>query len=356
MIKKGLLVVSILIIILICVASGYYVWGLTPISNENKEVTFIIEPGTSKSAIAKNLEKAGLIRSEYALDLYLAFSKPNIQAGEYALTPSMTPKEMIEKFVRGDVVIHSLTVTLVEGKRITDYAKLLSEKFNFTEADFLKQISDYEFLQTLVNNEDYWFIGSEILNENLYYPLEGYLYPDTYEFLETVTPKEVILTLLNHMTTKLEGYKEEIQKRETSFHDILTMASIVEIEANTKNDRETAAQVFYSRISANDTLGSDVTAFYGARKEMGKDAETFEVLNSANPYNTRLQDGTMNGKLPIGAVSNPSIESIEAALHPSETDYYYFVANVCTGEVFFQNTSEEFLQKCEELRNICSSN
>ena len=89
---------------------------------------------------------------------------------------------------------------------------------------------------------------------------------------------------------------------------------------------------------------------------MGKDAETWEVLNHQNPYNTRLQDGSMNGKLPIGAVSNPSIESILAALRPRNTDYYYFVANVCTGEVFFQNTSAEFAQKCEELRRICSSN
>lgn len=354
--KKGLVIVCILLVVMLSLGFGYYVWALAPISTEEKEVNFIIEPGTSKTVISKNLEKAGLIRSEYILDLYLAFTKPNIQAGEYLLTPTMTPKEMIDKFSKGDVKINSVTVTLVEGKRITNYAKTLEEKFDFTANDFLAQASDREFLESLVGNENYWFLTDAILNEALYYPLEGYLYPDTYEFLETVTPKEIITTLLNHTATKLEAYKEEILNSGKSFHDILTMASIIEIEANHKEDREKAAQVFYSRIASNDTLGSDVTAFYGARKEMGRDAETWSVLNHANPYNTRLQDGSMNGKLPIGAVSNPSIESIVASLHPSDTNYYFFVANVCTGEVFFQTTSEEFMQKCEELRSICSQN
>jgi len=354
--KKGLLVTGMIIIILSCFLFGYYVWALAPISKENHEISFIIEPGTSKTMIAKNLQNAGLIRSEYVLDVYLALKKPNIQAGEYILTKNMSPKEMIDKFEKGEVKINSVSVTFVEGKRLTDYANLLAKKYSFTENDFLAKINDEEFLNTLIENEEYWFITEDILNKDLYYPLEGYLYPDTYEFLETVSPEEVVITMLNHMKTKLEDYKEEIVKSGKSFHDLLTLASIVEIEANTKEDREKASQVFYKRIASNDTLGSDVTAFYGARKEMGKDAETWEVLNHQNPYNTRLQDGSMNGKLPIGAVSNPSIESILAALRPRNTDYYYFVANVCTGEVFFQNTSAEFAQKCEELRRICSSN
>ncbi len=354
--KRGLLIVCILLAIVLCISFGYYVWALAPISTEDKEINFIIAPGTSKTEIAKNLEKAGLIRSEYVLDVYLAFTKPNIQAGEYILTPNMTPKEMIEKFSKGDVKINSITVTLVEGKRITDYAKTLEEKFDFTASDFLAEVNDHEFLKTLVESEEYWFLKDVILNEDLYYPLEGYLYPNTYEFLETVTPKEIITTLLNQTKKELEPYKEEILNSGKSYHDLLTMASIVEIEANNKSDREKASQVFYTRIASNDTLGSDVTAFYGARKEMGHDAETWSVLNNVNPYNTRLQDGSMNGKLPIGAVSNPGIESILASLHPSDTNYYFFVANVCTGEVFFQNTSEEFMRKCEELRNICSQN
>ena len=126
---------------------------------------------------------------------------------------------------------------------------------------------------------------------------------------------------------------------------------IKEKEANTDTDRRMASQVFYKRLSENWSLGSDVTAFYGAKKEMGKDSETWEVLNDNNPYNTRLTNGSMNGKLPIGPICSPSLSSIVAALYPTDTNYYYFIANTCTGEVTFLETADDFYAKAVELSN-----
>lgn len=326
---------------------GFYFWGLTPKSESTEPIIFKIEPGTSKTMVAKKLQKMGLIKNEFALDLYLFLHSMNIQAGEYELNPSMKPEEMLEKFKKGDILIHSATITLIEGKRITEYAKTLSESLAFTEEEFLATANDTEFLTSLV--DEYWFLTDQILNKSIYYPLEGYLYPDTYEFLQTTTPKEVIKTILTHTEKKLESLKEKITTNSHTVHDLFTMASIVEKEANTESDRATAAQVFYTRLKDNWSLGSDVTAFYGAKKEMGKDSETWDVLNGVNPYNTRLTDGTMNGKLPIGPICSPSLSSIEAALTPSNTNYYFFVANTCTGEVFFQTTAAEFNAKTKEL-------
>lgn len=353
--KKGLMIAGGILLVIIVAFISFYIWGMGAKNKNTEEVTFIIEPGTSKTTIAKNLETSGLIKSQYALDIYLFFSGNNIQAGEYLLSSSMSPKEMIAKFSKGDIKINSISITLVEGKRLVDYAKTLSEKLSFTENEFINKANDQEFLKELVDSKNYWFLTNDILNTELYYPLEGYLYPDTYEFLENTTPENVIKTLLAHTEVKLENYKNAILESPYSFHQLLTMASIVQKEANTIDDRKMAAQVFFTRMKDNWSLGSDVTAYYGVKKEMGE-AITVSELNSSNPYNTRLTDGSMNGKLPIGPICNPDVTSVEASLNPSDTNYYYFVANVCTGEVFFQNTSEEFYAKVRELQAACSAN
>ena len=349
--KKVWIVIGVIVTLLIVGVVGFYFWGTSAKSNQSNIVTFIIEPGTSKTTIAKNLENAGLIRSQYALDMYLFFSKSNIQAGEYELSPSMSPLDMLKKFESGDIKIHSVTVTLLEGKRLEDYAETLANSFGFTKKEFMDAVDNKEFVESLVGNEDYWFLTEDILNSNIYHPLEGYLYPDTYEFLETATPEKVIRTILNYTEDKLDIHKEEILANSYSIHDLFTMASIVEKEADTDTDRRMASQVFYKRLSENWSLGSDVTAFYGAKKEMGKDSETWEVLNDNNPYNTRLTNGSMNGKLPIGPICSPSLSSIVAALYPTDTNYYYFIANTCTGEVTFLETADDFYAKAVELSN-----
>ncbi len=353
---KKLLIISCVILILFigCVA-GFYVWGIGAKNTSEELVSFVIESGTTKMVVAKNLENAGLIRSQYALDIYLFFEKANIQAGEYELSANMTPLQMLEKFVNGDVKIKSVTVTLLEGQRITDYAETLAKNFDFTKQEFLNQVNNVDYLNELLTKEDYWFLTSDILNTGLYYPLEGYLFPDTYEFLETATPKEIIETLLDHTNTKLTPLKETFESSSKSVHEILTLASIVENEAITTEDREKASQVFYKRMEIGMPLQSDITSYYGARKELGSEL-TSSDLNNRNPYNTRLTDGTMNGKLPIGPVSNPSLDAITAALSPTNTNYIYFVANVCTGEVFFFETWQEFYNKVIELQGVCDKN
>ena len=354
--KKVLIILICLVILGGLGVLGYYNYEMSPKSSEERIVAFTVEAGSSKKAVANKLEDAGLIRNRYCMYAYLFFNPEiSIQAGDYELSPSMRPEEMFEKFQKGDVKIVTETITFIEGERLTDYAKRVSVLFDITSEEFMETVNDKEWIQELVDNGTYWFLTDEVLNPEIYYPLEGYLYPDTYEFKENVTSKEIVTALLNQTEKKLEPLKSQIEGHSYSVHQLLTMASIIEKEANSSEDREKASQVFWKRLTAGDTLGSDVTTYYGVRKVMGEDL-TYMDLENHNPYNTRLTDGSMNGKLPIGPICNSDITSVTAALNPSDTNYYYFVANVCTGEVFFSETHQEFLQKVYELQSICDQN
>ena len=200
--KKVVLIVCVVLILLCAGLASFYVWGLGAKSSDTTEVTFVIEPGTAKTTVAQNLANAGLIRNEYVLDVYMYLTRPNIQAGEYTLSASMTPKEMLSKFSNGDIVVHTVDVILVEGKTLREYANTLAESLNFTADEFIETLSDTTYLNELINT--YWFLTNDILDVAIYYPMEGYLYPDTYEFLENASVDDVVRTILNHTESKLE--------------------------------------------------------------------------------------------------------------------------------------------------------
>ena len=207
-------------------------------------------------------------------------------------------------------------------------------------------LKNKDYLNELIS--EYWFIDNSILNDNLYYSLEGYLYPETYEFKNrNVTVKEIFKTMLDEMNKKIEPYKESINSNKYSFHEILTLASIVELEGAKSNDRSGIAGVFFNRLDAGMSLGSDVTTYYASKVEMSeRDLYKYEI-DSVNGYNTR--SNSMAGKLPIGPICNPSIISIKAVLNPTSSDYYYFVADK-NGNTYFTKTYSEHNRKVSELK------
>ena len=137
--------------------------------------------------------------------------------------------------------------------------------------------------------------------------------------------------MLNVTNEKLSPLKNEITSNKLSVHELLTIASIAEKEANSNSDRAMVTQVIYKRLDMNMSLGMDVTSYYGVQKSMDEILTTVD-LNDENPYNTRVT--TFIG-LPVGPICNPSIGSINAALNPADTDYLYFVADILTGKVYF---------------------
>lgn len=344
--KKIIIILSSLIVFLISLLIFLYFWGLTAVSKSSDKVTFKVNAGDSKITVIKNLKTANLVKSEIPLFIYVFFnSNLNLQAGNYELDRNMSATDIINVIASGDVIDERKTITLtfVEGKRIKSYVKLISENFEISEDEIIKKINDEEFLKTLIDK--YWFITEEVLNKDLYYPLEGYLYPSTYEFYANSSIETIIYRMLDEMAKKLESYKEEMTQRNLTVHEVLAMASIIEKEALSTEDRKTVSQVIYKRLDMNMALGMDVTTYYAVQKDM-TESLTYVDLNSNNPYNTR--NSSIKG-LPVGAICNPSLDSIDAVFNPSDTNYIYFYADIVTGKVYFAETYQEFLKYKQEL-------
>lgn len=349
--KKKLVIILIAIILLlvsIFVACGiYYKNALKPVGNKEENVILEIDNGMTSKNIIDLLYDANLIKDKYAGYIYLKLNKNiSLQAGNYDLNRGMSFEEIIKALSEGSVINDSISVTFVEGKRITYFASQISKKFAFTEEEIINKLNDKEYLQELI--EKYWFLTDDILNDKLYYPLEGYLYPDTYQFEKDSTIEEIIEKILDHTNKILKQYQDQIESRDKKIHEILTMASIVELEGVNSHDRMGVAGVFYNRLNSGWSLGSDVTTYYGAKIEMSdRDLYQYEI-ETVNDYNTR--PSSMAGKLPIGPICNPGEESIKAAIAPETHDYYYFVADK-NKKTYFNKTYDEHIRTINELKS-----
>ena len=344
--KKLLIIIGVILVVIACLIALYF-YGLSPASKNTEVVEFSIASGESKKDIVDALDEAGLIKSKISAYVYVGLHRSlNLQAGIYELSPSMSLKEIMEMLDSGDVSENEQTYTLtfVEGRRLVDYASMIAEATNTTIEDVLAVVSDEAYLNELIGK--YSFLSTDILNSEIYYPLEGYLFADTYEFYKDSSIKDIIETMLNGMANVLNDYQEEIANSGYSIHEILTLASVVEQEGINSDDRAGVAGVFYNRLNANMSLGSDATTYYGVRKDFSDDLYISEI-NDNNPYNTRL--ASMAGRLPIGPICSPSRESILAVLNPEEHDYYYFVADK-NGDTYFMKTYAEHEVKVSELQ------
>ena len=340
--KKIIIIVISTIIILIAILVGTYFFSLTATSNTSETVEFTVNQGDSKETIAENLKNAKLIRSKYATLVYILLSgNTNIQAGEYELDRSMSTQDIISILVNGDIIgteRPAARITFKEGITLEEYMRLLAENTDLEYDTIIAEVNDPEYLNTLIN--DYWFLTEDILNSDLYYGLEGYLYPETYDFYIDTSLDTAIRKMLDVTDLRLSEVRDQIKASNYSVHEILTMSSIVEKEAVNAEDRAKVAQVIYTRLDIKMNLGMDVTTYYGVRKSMSEVLTDID-LNDENPYNTRV--ASFIG-LPAGPICNPSLESINAVLNPSDTDYIYFIADIITGNVYFTDDYNEFLE------------
>ena len=345
--KRIIITILSIFVVLLLGLSIFFFYGMSPKDKNDNTVLFTLNSGTSKLAIADALEEQGIIRSALVLKAYLLFhNKMNLQAGVYELKSNMSPKDILNKMASGEVKNDSITITLIEGRRLSEYQSIIANKLNIPLTEIEQKMKDQEYLNTLISK--YWFLESTILNPEIYNPLEGYFFTDTYEFKEQNTIEEVIEKILNHTEQKLNTVKNSIVNSEYSVHDILSMSAIIELEAVTENDRNTVSQVIRKRLTKQMGLGMDVTTYYAVKKAMG-DSLTLTDLKTVSPYNTSEMNASMAGKLPIGPICNPSIMSIQSALNPTETDYLYFFADIKTGKVYFSKTFEEHVQVQKEI-------
>lgn len=354
--KKVLIALAVIIVIVMVacgIAGAWYFSSLKSVkgqvaTEEEKELIRIeVEEGMGAVSIAKLLYESGIIKSELAMKIYSKLnSVSNLQAGIYDLSPNDDLETNLNHIINGDVVDDSVKITFIEGKNMRWIAKTIASKTNNTEEDVFKLLEDEEYIDSLI--EKYWFITDEVKQDAIYYPLEGYLLPDTYVFEnKDVSVKYIFNVILNFTEKYLDKYKEDIENNILTVHQMLTMASLAELEGKTTEDRKEIIGVFFNRIEDGMSLGSDVSTYYAFKVDMGERDLTVKELNSENPYNTRGPN--MSGKIPIGPICNPSKSAIEATLNYVDTDAYYFVADK-NGKVYFTRNNSEHNDMINKLK------
>lgn len=344
--KKGIIAISIMafIILSIIITIVVYFSKLKPVTKKDIEVEFKITEGDTLSSISEKLEKEDLIKSSFAYKIYLKIHKNGeIKIGTYKLNKNMGVKKIITTLTGDEYKEDYINITFKEGININQIAQIIEDNTENTKQDVYNLLKDENYINKVINK--YWFITEEIKNKNIYYPLEGYLFPNTYQFKKNASVEDIFEVLLNQMDIELSKYKTQIEKSELSVHQLMTLASIVELEAGTSHERNGVAAVFYNRIKDGWTLGSDVTTYYAAQKTFKEDL-TITEINECNAYNTR---GTCFTGLPVGPISNPSSESIEGVMNPETSEYYYFVADK-DGNTYFTKTEAEHNQIIQRLQ------
>lgn len=308
--------------------------------NSSVPITVTISQDESVDSVAQNLHEDGLIRSStyFKLKMRLTNKDSKLKAGTFTLRKGMTVNEIIDALTSTDEDVKVVTVRFQEGWRADEYADKLAEVGLISTPDqFLDAIKkddyNYDFLQSRPGNAS----------------LEGFLFPDTYQFRADATPEDMINTMLENFNTKIpKDLRDRAQQLNLNFFQVLTIASIVEREAVVPSERPTIASVYYNRIKQDMPLEADPTVQYAIGQPGGWwPAVTDPHQQGADsPYNTYTHPG-----LPAGPICNPSQASIEAALNPDKTDYLFFVAkDDGSGGHYFAKTLEEHNANIEKAK------
>lgn len=346
--KKFKIILVLVAILLIGIATllGTYCYFKSPVSNDKKEVSIVIENGSTISDIATLLKKEGLIKNENFFKLYVKLKKvSNVYAAKYYFSPSMNLDEIINTLNEGGYNENEISITFKEGINMRGIAKLIKENTSNSEDDVYKKLKDEKYLNSAI--EKYWFLTDDIKNSKIYYSLEGYLFPDTYRFnSKDVSVEEIFNKMLDQMEKKLNKYKKQIEKSKYSIHELMTLASITQSEGYNEDDFKNIASVFYNRLKTGMALGSCVTSYYGVKKDM-TDELLQKDIDASNPYNTR---GNNPVSFPVGPISMPGAKALDATLDPIETSYYFFVSDK-NNKLYFTKTFNEHERMITKLQN-----
>jgi UPF0755 protein len=315
------LIVAMLVVVTISVIARQWYVGNTDALDVNSVASksFVVASGSSVSKIANSLEEAKLIKSASAFEWYVRAKKSHdkLQAGTYRISPSQTVPMIVDIIKNGDVATKKITILPAStlDQTMDSFYKSGLSKESIIKALDPKQYSNHPALTDKPENAD----------------LEGYLSAETFQIISDTELSEIVVKSLDLTAEMLTPeLRTELKARGLSVHQAIILASIIEQEVNNSDDRPTVSQVFQSRLAIGEQLGSDVTAFYGAKKLGLK-----PTVSADSPYNTRLYSGLPPG--PIGSVSK---SSIYAVAYPAKTDFLFFVAGD-DGVTHFSRTVEE---------------
>ncbi|WP_349727955.1 endolytic transglycosylase MltG [Peribacillus frigoritolerans] len=321
--------------------------AMKPVDPDDDTIKKVKIPiGSSVNGISTLLEEQGIIKDARVFKYYIKFrNESGFQAGEYKLSPSMPIKDIVTSIKTGKLMKEAaMKITIPEGKQLIQIADIIAVKTGEDPKKVFKKLNDKKFVNSMQEKFPQ-LLTSEIENEKVLYPLEGYLFPATYDFYEEKpTLESIVIEMLKKTEETLQAYESQMDKNGYSVHQMLTFASLVEEEATAQVDRGKIASVFYNRIEEDMPLQTDPTVLYA--KGSHKSRVYYKDLEVKSPYNTYKNKG-----LPPGPIANAGTTSIDAVLKPEKTDYLYFLATP-EGEVLYSKTLDDHNnKKAEHISN-----
>ncbi len=362
--KIALCLITAIIIALL--ATGFFAYryvdsSIKPLDSSSTEyITVDIPEGSGNKYIGQILEKAGVIKSATVFNYYTKFKNySNFQSGYYNLQASMDLDEICKLLKEGGTPqpekpsLGKILVT--EGytiKQISEAVTKNSAKKNastpYSSEDFLKVVQDEAFISKMAAKYPK-LLSSLPSADQVTYRLEGYLFPATYSYNKETSMEDIVEEMISTMDSYMSQYYDTIAASGKSVNDVLTLASLVEKEGSTDDDRRNIASVFYNRMNNNMPLQSNIAILYamgklGEETSLAADASIDTSIDS--PYNVYTNTGLMPGP-----VDSPSLAAIEATVNPASTDYYYFVADVKTGKVYYSENFDDHQANVEKYVN-----
>ncbi len=325
------------LIILTSLAVWRINWLLAPVgSAQDYEIIEVHVPlNSSLGTISGILEEEGVIRNALAFALYARYKgySENLQAGNYLLATNMSFEEILETMQQGVILKEGHRFTIPEGFTVEQISRRL-EREGLVESElFLEACRKFDY-----TGEESRFSFLDSVPPGVKYSLEGYLFPDTYEVEEDITPREIIEMMLSRFEEVFsQEHRMRAEELGLSIHEVVTLASLIEKEARVDEERKTISAVFHNRLQSEQMpfLQSCATVQYALGEV--KPRLTNQDLEVDSPFNTYLYP-----HLPPGPIASPGRHSLEAALYPAEVDYLYFVYREDgTGRHYFSKTLEE---------------
>ncbi|HFR3662069.1 TPA: endolytic transglycosylase MltG [Streptococcus suis] len=365
-------IMSIIVVAVLVTGLTGYMWVKSSLEPVNAKATEAIQveipEGSSTLEIGKILVDNKLIKNATIFNYYSKIkSYNNFQSGFYNLKQNMSVDDIAkalqesgtptaQKEAAGKIlIVEGYTLTQI-AQAITDNTKTedKNDKTPFTTEQFMATVTNQDFINRMVATYPKLFASLPAADSGVIYQLEGYLFPAVYEYSDETTIEELVEQMIAAMDNRLQPYYETIAAKNLTVNEVLTLASLVEKEGSTAEDRRNIASVFFNRLNAAMPLQSNIAILYaqgklGQETTLAEDAAIDTSIES--PYNIYWTPGLMPGP-----VDSPSLSAIEAVINANTTDYLYFVADVTTGSVYFTNNIDEHNQNVAKYVNAHLNN
>ncbi|MFM0786557.1 endolytic transglycosylase MltG [Streptococcus suis] len=365
-------IMSIIVVAVLVTGLTGYMWVKSSLEPVNAKATEAIQveipEGSSTLEIGKILVDNKLIKNATIFNYYSKIkSYNNFQSGFYNLKQNMSVDDIAkalqesgtptaQKEAAGKIlIVEGYTLTQI-AQAITDNTKTedKNDKTPFTTEQFMSTVTNQDFINRMVATYPKLFASLPAADSGVIYQLEGYLFPAVYEYSDETTIEELVEQMIVAMDNRLQPYYETIAAKNLTVNEVLTLASLVEKEGSTDEDRRNIASVFFNRLNAAMPLQSNIAILYaqgklGQETTLAEDAAIDTSIES--PYNIYWTPGLLPGP-----VDSPSLSAIEAVINANTTDYLYFVADVTTGNVYFTNNIDEHNQNVAKYVNAHLNN